>query len=89
MGGYDDLKIQAIDRFRSQDPNTLSNSELRSAIDYMLAYRWALDGDEDVLNEYIEAFKMRSINNTKNESQTNKNATNSIKSFWLSVSVGK
>lgn len=69
MGGYDDLKIQAIDRFRSQDPTTLSNSELRSAIDYMLAYRWALDGDEDVLNEYIEAFKMRSINSTKNESR--------------------
>ena len=57
--GYDELKTQAIDRFRSQDPMTLSNSELRSAIDYMLAYRWALEGDEDVLHEYIEASKIR------------------------------
>ena len=57
--GYDELKTQAIDRFRSQDPMTLSNSELRSAIDYMLAYRWALNGDEDVLHEYIEASKIR------------------------------
>lgn len=69
--GYDELKTQAIDRFRSQDPMTLSNSELRSAIDYMLAYRWALEGDEDVLHEYIEASKIRSNigNNYKNESR--------------------
>ena len=69
--GYDELKTQAIDRFRSQDPMTLSDSELRSAIDYMLAYRWALEGDEDVLHEYIEASKIRSNigNNYKNESR--------------------
>ena len=57
--GYDDIKIQVIDRFREQDPMTLSSSELRSAIDYMLAYRWALNGDEDVLYDYIEASKLR------------------------------
>ena len=64
---YDDIKIRVIDRFREQDPMTLSNSELRSAIDYMLAYRWALNGDEQVLHEYIEASKLR--NKNKNESK--------------------
>ena len=64
--GYDDIKIQVIDRFREQDPMTLSSSELRSAIDYMLAYRWALNGDEDVLHDYIEASKLRNKNESKN-----------------------
>ena len=63
---YDDIKIRVIDRFREQDPMTLSNSELRSAIDYMLAYRWALNGDEQVLHEYIEASKLRNKNESKN-----------------------
>jgi len=65
--GYNELKMQAIDRFREQDPMTLSNSELRSAIDYMLAYRWALDGNEDVLHEYIKAAKLKNEGKTMNK----------------------
>ena len=85
--GYDDLKFQTIDRFRSQDPTELPDDELRSAIDYMLAYRWALDGNEDVLNAYIEASKMRDghqLNESKRrhmkikQSQLNKLISESI-----------
>ncbi|MBR7029908.1 MAG: hypothetical protein IKI06_01550 [Prevotella sp.] len=69
---YDDIKIRVIDRFREQDPMTLSNSELRSAIDYMLAYRWALNGDEQVLHEYIEVSKLRNKNKNESKNMNNK-----------------
>ena len=58
---FDTMKYDKIAEYRQTSPDELSDIELRQAIDYMLAYRWALDGDEEVLQAYIEEGKRRGI----------------------------
>ena len=58
---FDIMKYEKISEFRQTDPMNLSDSELEWAIDYMLAYRWALKGDEQVLSDYIEEAKRRGL----------------------------
>lgn len=58
---FDIMKYEKISEFRQTDPMDLSDSELEWAIDYMLAYRWALKGDEQVLSDYIEEAKRRGL----------------------------
>lgn len=58
---FDIMKYEKMSEFRQTDPMNLSDSELEWAIDYMLAYRWALKGDEQVLSDYIEEAKRRGL----------------------------
>lgn len=58
---FDMMKYDKVEEYRQTDPSELSDYELRAAVDYMLAYRWALEGDEQVLSEYIEELKYRGI----------------------------
>ena len=58
---YDMLKYDTIQKYGNDDPMNLSDSELRSRIEYMLAYRWALEGQEYILDEYMEEARSRGI----------------------------
>ena len=58
---YDMLKYDTIQEYGNDDPMNLSDSELRSRIEYMLAYRWALEGQEYILDDYMEEARSRGI----------------------------
>ena len=58
---YDTLKYDTIQEYGNDDPMNLSDSELRSRIEYMLAYRWALEGQEYILDDYMEEARSRGI----------------------------
>ena len=58
---FDMMKYEQMSEYRQTDPMNLSDSELQNAIEYMLAYRWALKGDEEVLRDYIEEAKHRGL----------------------------
>lgn len=57
----DHLNVASIEEYAQEDPSTLSDSELQNAVEYMLAYRWALYGYEDVLDAYINEAKRRGL----------------------------
>lgn len=58
---FDMMKYERMSEYRQIDPMNLSDSELQHAIDYMFAYRWALEGEEQVLSDYIEEAKRRGL----------------------------
>ena len=58
---FDMMRYEQISEYRQIDPMNLSDSELQNAIDYMLSYRWALEGEEQVLSDYIEEAKRRGL----------------------------
>ena len=58
---FDMMRYEQMSEYRQIDPMNLSDSELQNAIDYMLAYRWALEGEEQVLSDYIEEAKRRGL----------------------------
>ena len=61
ISSFDMMKYEKMSEYRQTDPMSLSDSELRHAIDYMFAYRWALEGEEQVLSDYIEEAKRRGL----------------------------
>lgn len=62
-GSTDFLHYETINRYRDEDPSELSDGELKNRIEYMFAYRWALQGNESVLDRYIEEANRRGIIN--------------------------
>ena len=58
----DYLHYKTIEEYKEDDPEMLSDYELRNRIEYMFAYRWALRGDESVLREYVAEAKRRGLN---------------------------
>ena len=58
---YDSPHVDTVERYRETDPEELSDSELEQAIDYMLAYRWALRGREGVLDRYLQEYTSRGL----------------------------
>ncbi len=59
---FDMMKYEQISEYRQTDPMSLSDSDLRQAINYMLAYRWALKGNNAVLDDYMEEAERRGLN---------------------------